>query len=189
MLFEFTANHVRWPSYGMLNFDAAKRDSLRLGLHTGLTPNPGSGSYNSAYETWVTLLGPRAPRPMVYGKWIDFFMHVVWRSHTNGILQIWYRVQGQKNFTKLYSDVPGERALIRVRPHPTLLYNTTNGAPGEDGKPGLSLEGGFYRANTRWTNTYWWDGMRRRQTKASILRGFQNPSSKLHRPAAAPSRK
>ena len=122
---------------------------------------------------------------MVYGKWLDFYMHVVWRSRTNGILQIWYRVQGQKRFTKLYSDVPGERALIRVRPHPTLLYNTANGAPGEDGKPGLDLEGGFYRANTRWQNTYWWDGMRRRQTKASILRGFQSPSSQLHRPRSS----
>ena len=51
---------------------------------------------------------------MVYGKWLDFYMHVVWRSRTNGILQIWYRVQGQKGFTKLYSDVPGDRALIQV---------------------------------------------------------------------------
>jgi hypothetical protein len=185
MLFEFTTNHVLWPSYGMLNFDASTRNSLRLALHTGLTPNPGSVLYDSAYQRWTTLLGPRAPRPMVYGKWLDFYMHVVWRSRTNGILQIWYRVQGQKNFTKLYSDVPGERALVRVRPHPTLLYNTANGAPGEDGKPGLVLEGGFYRADTQWKNTYWWDGMRRRQTKASILRGFQSPSSQLHRPRSS----
>ncbi len=165
-----------WPSYGMLNFDAATRNSLRLGLHTGLTPNPGSGSYNAAYEKWVTLLGPHAPRPMVYGKWLDFYMHVVWRSHTSGVLQIWYRVYGQKKFTKLYSDVPGDRALIRVQPHPTLLYNTANGAPGENGKPGLALEGGFYRANAPWKNTYWWDGMRRRQSKAAILRGFRSPA-------------
>ena len=185
MLFEFTVNHVLWPSYGMVNFDARTRNSLSLLLHTGLTPNPGSSSYNSAFERRVTLLGPRAPRPMVHGKWLDFYMHVVWRSHTNGILQIWYRVQGQKGFTKLYSDVPGDRALIRVRPHPTLLFNDANGAPGEGGKPGLDLEGGFYRANTRWKNTYWWDGMRRRQTKASILRGFQTPSSQLHRPRSS----
>jgi hypothetical protein len=173
MLFEFTVYHVLWPSYGMLNFDAATRDSLRLGLHTGLTPNPGSGSYNSAYETWVTLLGPGAPRPMVYGKWLDFYMHVVWHSRTNGVLEIWYRVDGEHQFTKLYSDVPGGRALIQVPPHPTLLYNSKNGAPGENGKPGLHLEGGFYRANTPWTNEYWWDGMRRRQSKAAILAGFQ----------------
>jgi hypothetical protein len=177
MLFEFTVNSVLWPSYGMLNFDAAKKDSLRLGLHTGLTPNPGSDLYDAAYDKWVTLLGPGAPRPMVYGKWLDFYMHVVWRSHKNGILQIWYRVAGQKKFTKLYSDVPKDRALIQVRPHPTLLYNTKNGAPGQNGKPGLELEGGFYRANTSWTNTYWWDGMRRRRTEASILAGFPNPAS------------
>ena len=177
MLFEFTAHHTYWPSYGMLNFDAAKTNSLRLGLHTGLTPNPGSRFYNAAYEKWVTLLGPGAPRPMVYGRWLDFYMHTVWRSRTNGVLQIWYRVDGNKKFTKLYSNVPGDRALIQMRPHPTLLYNTQNGAPGEHGKPGLLLVGGFYRANTTWTNRYWWDGMRRRRTEYSILAGFQKTAA------------
>ena len=172
MLFEFTTNAYYWPSYGMLNFDAATTDSLRLGLHTGLTPNPGSGSYNAAYEKWVTLLGPGALRPMVYGKWLDFYMHVVWHSRTSGVLEIWYRVDGEQRFTKLYSDVPGGGALIQVPPHPTLLYNTENGAPGDNGKPGLALEGGFYRSNTPWTNEYWWDGMRRRQSEAAVLAGF-----------------
>ena len=176
MLFEFTTNAYYWPSYGMLNFDAATKDSLRLGLHTGLTPNPGSASYDSAYQKWVTLLGPGAPRAMVYGKWLDFYMHVVWRSRTNGVLEIWYRVEGEPGFSKLYSDVPGGGALIQVAPHPTLLYNTANGAPGESGKPGLSLEGGFYRADAGWTNEYWWDGMRRRQSGASLLAGFPKPS-------------
>jgi Polysaccharide lyase len=172
MLFQFTVDHVLWPSYGMLNFDAGTSNSLRLGLHTGLTPNPGSSSYDSAYQKWVTLLGPGAPRPMVYGRWLDFYLHVVWRSRTNGVLEIWYRVDGEQRFTKLYSDVPGDRALIQVAPHPTLLYNTQNGAPGEDGKPGLAVIGGFYRENTPWTNEYWWDGMRRRQSEAAILVGF-----------------
>jgi polysaccharide lyase-like protein len=184
MLFEFTVDAVRWPSYGMLNFDAAKRDSLRLGLHTGLTPNPGSSSYNSAYEKWVTLLGPGAPRPMVYGKWLDFYMHVVWHSRTSGVLEIWYRVDGEQRFTKLYSDVPGDTALIQVPPHPTLLYNTKNGAPGENGKPGLALEGGFYRANTPWTNEYWWDGMRRRQSEAALLEEF--PRTAAPAPGSSP---
>jgi hypothetical protein len=180
MLFEFTPHHVFWPSYGMINFDAGKTNSLRLGLHTGLTPNPGSGSYDAAYQKWVSLLGRGAPRPMVYGKWLDFYMHVVWRSRTNGVLQIWYRVDGQQTFTKLYSNVRRDRALVHVRPHPTLLYNIEHGAPGENGKPGLGLEGGFYRANTPWTNEYWWDGMRRRQSKRSMLAGF--PNSSLHGP-------
>jgi hypothetical protein len=93
MLFEFIpVDHVRWPSYSNLNFDAATKNSLRLGLHTGLTPDPGSSSYNAAYEKWVTLLGPGSPRPMVYGRWLDFYMHVVWKSRTNGMLEIWYRV-------------------------------------------------------------------------------------------------
>jgi hypothetical protein len=171
-LFQFTVDHVLWPSYGMLSFDAAKRDSLRLGIHTGLTPNPGSSSYDSAYQKWVTLLGPGSPKPMVYGKWLDFYLHVVWRSRTNGLLEIWSRVDGEHRFTKLYSDVPGSGALIQVAPHPTLLYNTANGAPGEGGKPGLALIGGFYRGNTPWTNEYWWDGMRRRQSQEEILAGF-----------------
>jgi hypothetical protein len=172
MLFQFTVNAFYWPSYGMLNFDAATKNSLRLRLHTGLTPNPGSQSYHSGYERQVTLLGPDAPRRMVYGKWIDFYMHVVWRSRSSGVLQIWYRVAGRKNFTELYSDVPGDRALIRVQPHPTLLYNPANGAPGDNGKPGLQLIGGFYRAPAPWTNMYWWDGMRRRQSRAAIRAGF-----------------
>jgi hypothetical protein len=173
MLLEFTPNAPLWPSYGMLNFDAYLRDGLRLGLHTGLTPDPGSSSFNAAYEKWVTLLGPRAPKPMVYGKWLDFYMHVVWRSRTDGVLEIWYRVEGEGRFSKLYSDVPGGGALIQVPPHPTLLYNLRNGAPGENGKPGLELEGGFYRGNTPWTNEYWWDGMRRRQSEAAVLSGFR----------------
>jgi Polysaccharide lyase len=182
MLFEFTTNAFFWPSYGMLNFDAATTNSLRLGLHTGRTPNPGSSSYSAAYERWVTLLGPSSPRPMVYGRWLDFYLHVVWRSRGNGVLQIWYRVDGQKRFTKLYSNVPGDRALIKARPHPTLLYNTQNGAPGENGKPGLDLEGGFYRGDTGWTNQYWWDGMRRRKNERSILAGFPHPAHWRHQP-------
>ena len=179
MLFEFTTYGPLWPSYGMLNFNAATRNSLQLVLHTGLTPNPGSGSYNAAYERSVTLLGPGAPRPMVYGKWLDFYMHVVWHSRTEGVLEIWYRVDGQQRFSKLYSNVPGGGALIQVRPHPTLLYNSANGAPGENGKPGLGLEGGFYRANTPWRNEYWWDGMRRRQSQAALLAGFPEPKATL----------
>jgi hypothetical protein len=176
MLFEFTVNGYYWPSYGMLNFDAATRNSLRLGLHTGLTPNPGSGSYDAAYQKWVILLGPHAPRPMVYGRWLDFYLHVLWHSRSAGVLEIWYRVEGQKGFTKLYSDVPGGRALIQVRPHPTMLYNSRYGAPGDGGKPGLELEGGFYRGAAGWTNSYWWDGMRRRRSEAEVLAGFPGPS-------------
>jgi hypothetical protein len=186
-LFGFTAHHVFWPSYGMVSFDAGSKNSLVLNLHTGLTPNPGASVYSSAYEKSVALLGPRAPRPMVYGKWLDFYMHVAWHSRSNGILEIWYRKAGQRKFTKLYSNVPGGRALIQVRPHPTLLYNTQNGAPGENGKPRLLLKGGFYRAAVNRTNTYWWDGMRRRRTKGSVLAGFRPPSVS-HRPRSRAKR-
>jgi hypothetical protein len=176
-LLGFTAKHVLWASYGMISFDASSKNRLVLNLHTGLTPNPGSSVYNSAYETSVTLLGRGGPRPMVYGRWLDFYMHVVWHSRSNGVLEIWYRKAGQRKFTKLYSNVRGGKALIQVRPHPTLLYNSENGAPGENGKPGILLQGGFYRADTNWTNTYWWDGMRRRRSRASVLAGFRDPVS------------
>ena len=183
MLFQFTVKAGLWPSYGMLNFDAATTNSLRLGLHTGLTPNPGSRHYDSAYQKWVTLLGPGSPRPMRYGKWLDFYMHVNWRSRTNGVLEIWYREEGG-TFAKLYSNVPDGGALIQAQPHPTLLYNTLNGAPGENGKPGLVLHGGFYRANASWSNEYWWDGMRRRRGEAALLAGF--PASAPPSPSPAP---
>jgi hypothetical protein len=185
MLFEFTTNASLWPSYGMLNFDASSRGSLQLRLHTGLTPNPGSSTYNAAYEKKVTLLGPTAPRPMPYGKWLDFYMHVVWHSRSAGVLELWYRAEGQQTFTKLYSDVPGGHALIQVAPHPTLLYNTANGVPGENGKPALELEGGFYRGNATWANEYWWDGMRRRQNEGAVMAGFP-PSSESGRASPSP---
>jgi hypothetical protein len=79
-----------------------------------------------------------------------------------------------EEFTKLYSDVPADKALI-LPPHPTLLYNTQNGAPSADDKHGLMLEGRFYRSNTSWTNGYWWDGKRRRKSKATIVAGFLTP--------------
>jgi hypothetical protein len=174
MLVEFTADHVLWPSYGMLAFDAGSKNSLRLQLHTGLTPGPGARLYDSAYQRSVLLLGPGSRRPMVYGKWLDFYMHVVWRSRRSGVLEIWYRVQGQTKFAKLYSNVAGGRGIIQAQPHPTLLYNIAHGVPGENGQPGLELEGGFYRGNAHWTNSYWWDGMRRRRSRKAILRGFRS---------------
>jgi hypothetical protein len=42
---------------------------------------------------------------MVYGKWLDFYMHVVWRTRTDGVLEIWYGVDGEHGFTKLYAEV------------------------------------------------------------------------------------
>ncbi len=145
MLFEFTTFAPYWRFYGMFNFDASTTDSLELRPHTGLTPNPGSDSYNSAYEKKVTLLG----------RWFTASGSTsTCTSSGDGVLELWYRVDGETKFTKLYSDVPGGGALIQAPPHPTLLYNTQNGAPGENGTPGLSLEVGFYRANTPWTNEY-----------------------------------
>jgi polysaccharide lyase-like protein len=174
MLFEFTTFAPYWPSYGMLNFDASTTDSLELRLHTGLTPNPGSGSYNSAYEKKTTLFGPGAPRPMVYGKWLDFYMHVVWHSrHERGARDL---VPGRRpdDVHQALLGRPRRRGADSgaAAPDPALQHRVRR--PGENGQPGLRLEGGFYRANTPWTNEYWWDGMRRRQSEASMLAGFPN---------------
>ena len=117
---------------------------------------------------------------MVYGKWLDFYMHVVWRSRTNGVLQIWYRLDGQRKFTKLYWDVPGDRALIHVPAASDFALQHPKRSPrGRMGSPAWILEGGFYRANTPWTNKYWWNWNRRRQSGASIVAGF--PHQTLHR--------
>jgi hypothetical protein len=63
MLFEFTTYAPLWPSYGMLNFDAAETNSLRLGLHTGLTPSPGSDLYDSAFPAAGRSSSCRRIRP------------------------------------------------------------------------------------------------------------------------------
>jgi hypothetical protein len=158
----------------MLNFDASTTDSLELRLHTGLTPNPGSDSYNSAYEKRVTLLGPGAPRPMVYGKWLDFYMHVIWRSRTNGGTSDLVPRRWPDDVHQALLGGPRRRGADpgAAAPDPALQHRVRR--PGENRQPGVRLEGGFYRANTPWTNGYWWDGMRRRQSEASMLAGFPN---------------
>jgi hypothetical protein len=134
-----------WPSYRMLNLDAATRDSLRAWSPHRPDPQPRLGVVQlglrkvsdptRARPAQADDLGQVAPTCMSCGEAVP-----------TGVLEIWYRVDGEQRFTKLYSDVPGGAALIQVPPHRTLLYSQ-NGAPGENGKPGLRLEEGFYRAD------------------------------------------
>jgi hypothetical protein len=80
----------------MLNFNTGTTKSLQRPPHRP-HPTPARAPNNAAYEKSVTLLGSGVPRPMVYGKWLDFYMHAVWRSRTNGVLEIWYRVDGKRH--------------------------------------------------------------------------------------------
>ena len=178
----FTTNASLWPSYGQFAFDAAIRDQLRLQLKTGRIPSPGASDFNpispNGYNAMVTLLGPAsvAPRPLALGVWHDFYMHVSWRSRSNGVLTIWHRQEGS-SWEKLYDNTGAADALIKAPAHPTLMYNDAHGAPGENGQPGLALQAGFYRANQSIVNDYWFDGFRRRQNEAAVLAGFPGTST------------
>jgi hypothetical protein len=181
-LLEFTTNASLWPSYGQLTFDAAIRDRLIMQIKTGRIPSPGASDFNpiapNGYKSSVTLLGPAAaaPRPLTLGVWHDFYMHILWRSRSNGVLTIWHREEGG-SWGKLYDNTGAPDALVKAPAHPTLMYNDRNGAPGENGQPGLALEAGFYRANQSIVNDYWFDGFRRRQSEAAILSGFPGTST------------
>jgi hypothetical protein len=119
---------------------------------------------------------------MVYGKWLDLYMHVVWRSRSNGVPEIWYRVEGERQFTNLYSDVPAEGADRGLPVTDPALQHPERSAREGTASPGLTLEGGFYRANAGQKNEYWWDGMRRRSHETSILAGFPFSGRRPYRP-------
>ena len=181
-LFEIMPDHTRWPSYGPMTFDAAIPDRLLMQLKTGHIPSPGASAFNptppNGYKATVTLLGPSpvAPRPFTLGVWHDFYMHVVWRSRSNGVLTIWHRQEGG-SWEKLYDNTGAQDALIETPPHPTMMYNDANGAPGDDGRSEIGLLAGFYREAQPIVNDYWFDGFRRRQSEAAILAGFPGSSS------------
>ena len=142
-------------------------------------PHPVAGCFGlqsdapNGYKATVTLLGPAtvAPRPFTLGVWHDFYMHIIWRSRSSGVLTIWHR-QESGFWEKLYDNTGAQDALITAPPHPTLMYNDANGAPGEGSRPGVSLQAGFYRGQQNVVNDYWFDGFRRRQDETSIVAGF-----------------
>jgi hypothetical protein len=141
MLFESTSNGHYWPSYGMLSFNASSRDSLQVRLHRSYA-RPQIYVLHPANERSETLLGPGAPRPMVYGKWLDF-------RHARGVAEPRERrasdlvPPARRAVHQALLKRPRRRGPDQVPPHPTLLYNTVDGAPGDGGKPILELGGGF----------------------------------------------
>jgi hypothetical protein len=118
----------------------------------------------------VNLLGPGTARPFALGIWHDFIVHFVYKATTNGVLQVWHRVESGV-WELLYSNVPGDNALIQVTPHPTTQWNMRWGAPGEDGLPG-EMYFQFYRAKPHPTEHLYHAGIRRRQSFTAIRAEF-----------------
>jgi hypothetical protein len=168
---EISGSHVTHAAYGMLPFDVSG-GRFHVIFHTGLTPNPGSANLDPAYNKKEVLLGPDGPRPLTRGVWHDIYFHVIWKARTNGTFELWHRPEGS-TWAKLYSNVPNSDALVQRNPHPTMMYNTQYGAPGDGETAALSVVNiGLYRAAPGPTVDFWYDGLRRRQSEAAILAEF-----------------
>ena len=70
----------------------------------------------NGYVGRENILGPAAPRPLELTKWHDLIFHVVFRAHSNGVLQVWHRLEGG-SWELLYSDVPGDGGRSYSEPH------------------------------------------------------------------------
>ena len=174
-VWEFSGDHWTHPAYGMLPLDI-RDDSFSVIFHTGLTPNPGSPSFDPAYNRSERLLGPGAVRPFTKGVWHDIYFHVVWSAGRQGDVTprftLWHREE-TGTWAKLYSNEPNSGALIQRPVHPTLMYNARYGTPGENGTNGLHYGNiGLYRPAPGPTVDLWLDGFRRRQSEAAILAEF-----------------
>jgi Polysaccharide lyase len=185
-VWEFAADGATHPAYGMLPFDITD-DSLSVIFHTGLTPNPGSPIFDPAYNASERVLGPGAPRSFTKGVWHDIYFHVVWSAGRQGdvtpVFTLWHREEGGA-WAKLYSNQPNSGALIQRSVHPTLMYNTQYGTPGESGTNGLHYGNiGLYRPAPGPTVDFWLDGFRRRQNEAAILAEFPTSAP----PAVSPT--
>jgi hypothetical protein len=175
LIMSWTVNGSEYPGYGQFAFDAADPNRLQLRLKTGHTPGPGSSSFNpippNGYDVAETILGTGGPRPFTKDVWHDFIMHVIWKARTNGVLELWHR-EGAGAWEKIYSDLNDGSALINRAPHPTMMYNDQNGAPGDNGTDPIRQWQGFYRAAEGTTVDYWVDGFRRRQSRSALLEEF-----------------
>jgi hypothetical protein len=138
-------------------------------------PNPASPPCFTAnpngYKEQETILGVGAPRPLELGVWHDFILHVVHKARSNGVLQIQHRVEGRA-WELLYSNVPGDGALIQRAPHPTMPWNLQWGAPGDPGSYPASIHFQLYRRKPHSTQHLYQSGIRRRQSLAAIKSEF-----------------
>ena len=122
-------------SYRNISWDIQDANAMKLMFSTGHIPDPGTGDYNptppNGYKADEVLLGTGSPRPFTKGVWHDFYILCQYNARTNGIMEVWHRVEGATTFEKLYSNSNDGTALINRAPHPTWLYNSTYGYPGE----------------------------------------------------------
>jgi hypothetical protein len=196
-----SGSHVHHPSYGGIFRLDGGSDGLTLYVLAGHCPSPGVGFSDSigtpgimdwdcsdispgtvgcshttncnGYVGQHDLLGPGGVRPLQLGLWHDFIFHAVYKARTNGILQVWHRVEGGV-WEFLYSNVPGDNALIQVSPHPTMQWNVQWGAPGDPSEAGFpsSMFFQLYRAKPHPTQHLYQSGIRRRQSEAAIKSQF-----------------
>jgi len=173
--FQFIPNQASlWPSYGPFSFQV-EAGAFSLLWKTGRTPSTGT-DYNpippNGYKATVKLLGTGAPRPWTKDVWHDFYFHVVWNAHNNGVFELWHREEGLA-FVKLYSNIVGGAAMILANPHPTMMYNDQNGSPT------YHAEWGLY-TNLGAGSNFWIDGFRRRQSQAAMLAEFPSSSQPVN---------
>jgi len=186
-LFEFASGDVQHHPRNGSGFDAADPNYLYMTLHNGKTQNPAGHTqlpgldYDGTYSAQEILLGGAGVPPFTLGVWHDFYMHIVYQAHTNGIFELWHREENG-SFAKLYSNLNDGSAIINRAPHPTWYWNESFDVPGGTGLDGSSNDVAhvhayrIYRSqgafNTSHDLIYWVDGFRRRQSEAAILSEF-----------------
>ena len=90
----FAQWHAPLPTSPIIAFDASA-DTASLDVHTGLTDaTRNSFAYDHSYPLLSTL---------DKGHWNDFVMHVRWTRTTNGVIQVFHRVEGQRVLQLLVS--------------------------------------------------------------------------------------
>ena len=86
----FAQWHSKYPVPPPLSFDA-RQDAVWVSVYTGLVGSGGGHSFTLQRRILSTL----SP-----GRWNDFVLHVKWSSQRKGAIQVWSRVQGQRQFSK-----------------------------------------------------------------------------------------
>ena len=121
------------PPTGCSTSTPPPRNSLRLGLHTGLTPEPGLG----LLRLGLPEVGDpaRARRAQADGlRQVARLLHArrLAQPHQRSapdLVPTWTVRRSSRSSTRTSRETGRS---FRSRPHPTLLYNTENGAPGDE---------------------------------------------------------
>lgn len=197
-----SGSYIQHPSYGGGISLFRYGGTIRLEIKTGHCPSLQGSGFSDALRTpgitdWVcsfvgpgtqgcshtvecngyvgreNILGPAAPRPLELTKWHDLIFHVVFRAHSNGVLQVWHRLEGG-SWELLYSDVPGDGAVVQRAPHPTMQWNLqydAAGSPKSLNEP-ASIFMQMYRGKLHATEHIYNAGIVRRQSEAAVRAVF-----------------